>query len=95
MSHKGIIGIIIVVTVVAIGGYSTMALIEQQEPIQILINSFQQDITENISLSDEAIIKNLVGDLTNERGRINTVNGSNHHVIINDGVGVEGTVPQE
>ncbi|GEM_PF-6578109 len=95
MSHKGIIGIIIVVSVIVIGGYSTMALIEQQEPIQVLINSIQQDITENISLSDEAIVKNLVGDLTNERGRINTVNGTNHHVIIDDGIGVEGTVAQE
>lgn len=93
MSHKGIIIIIVIVSVVAIGGYSTLALIEQQ-PIQVIINSIQV-ITEKISLTDEAIVKNLVGDLTNERGRINTVNGSNYHVIINDGVGVEGTVPQE
>ncbi len=69
MSHKGIIGIIFVVSVITVGVYSTMALIEQQEPIQVLINSIQQDIvTETINTSDNVKLK--VFDSNYERGRI-------------------------
>ena len=89
MSHKGIIGIIIVGTIVVIGVYSSMAFIEQ--PLQG--SWINQIVTERTIVNDEPIIQKQV-DVHNEKwGRTNTNNGTNHHVIINDGV--FGTVTQE
>ena len=95
MSHKGIFGIIIGISLISVGVYSTMAILDQQEPIQMIINSIQQDtVTENISLTDEAIVKKGMGVHTDEWGRVKAgTNGTDHHVIINDGV--MGTVTQE
>lgn len=113
MSHKGIVIIILIVGFVGAGIYSALSIIEEQEPIQALINSIQQDIvTETITTSDNVNLK--VFDNDYERGRIpelsniiindlslvsddmqlNTT-GRSLYVVLNDGVGVEGTVPQE
>ena len=112
MSHRGIVAIIFIVGFVGAGIYSAISLIEEQEPIQALINSIQQDIViETITTSDNVNLK--VYDNNSERGRIpesdviiidsilvsddiqlNTT-GRSLHVVLNDGVGVEGTVPQE
>jgi len=113
LSHKGIVAIILIVGFVGAGIYSALSIIEEQEPIQALINSIQQDIViETITTSDNVNLK--VYDNNSERGRIPelsdvTINdstlvsddmqlnttGRSLYVVLNDGVGVEGTVPQE
>ena len=83
MSHKGIVAIIFLVALVSIGAYSITAMIGEIEPNSVIINSIQQDtVTEEISIEDEVIIQK----------RIEETNGTNHHIIITDGV--VGTVIQ-
>lgn len=100
MSHKGIAAIIVLVTLVSIGAYSITAIIGEIEPISVIINSIQQDmVTEEISIEDEVIIQKRVEGHDDKWGRTidnenatTNGNGTNHHIIINDGV--VGTVTQ-
>ena len=77
MSHKGLITIIIVVSVVSIGIYASSVLPTQStSPFSLLINSIQQDIVlETIQATDEVKLKKdinlkIVGTPDGERGRV-------------------------
>ena len=77
MSHKGLISIIIVVSVVSVGIYASSVLPTQStSPFSILINSIQQDIVlETIHATDEVKLKKdinlkIAGTPDGERGRV-------------------------
>lgn len=80
MSHKGLISIIIVVSVVSVGIYASSFLPTQStSPFSILINSIQQDIVlETIHATDEVKLKKdinlkIVGTPDGERGRVDNL----------------------
>jgi hypothetical protein len=77
LSHKGLISIIIVVSVVSVGIYASSVLPTQStSPFSILINSIQQDIVlETIHATDEVKLKKdinlkIAGTPDGERGRV-------------------------
>lgn len=77
MSHKGLVTIIILVSVITIGVYaSTVLPTESTAPLPLFIKSIQQDIVlETIQSTDEVTLKKdislkIMGTPDGERGRV-------------------------
>lgn len=76
MTHKGIIAIIFVAGIIGMGVYSLNNLIEQGKETKEPQQEHQQELTNESNISDDvnATLGKYLG------------NGTNYHVIIDDGV---------
>lgn len=98
MSHKGLLGIIILVSVVSVTVYATTFLPTQStSPFSIFINSIQQDIVlETIHTTDEVLLKKdinlkIVGTQNEgERGRVDL--NHNKKIVIESTSGISDSM---
>lgn len=98
MSHKGLIGIIILVSVVTIGVYASTVLPTQStSPLSIFMKSIQQDIvletihtTDEVTLKKDISLKIMGTQEEGERGRVDL--NHNKTIVIDSTSGISDSL---
>ncbi len=98
MSHKGLIGIVILVSVVTIGVYASSVLPTQStSPLTLFVNSIQQDIvletihaTDDVTLKKDISLKIMGTQEEGERGRVDLNN--NKTIVLESTSGISDSM---